>query len=272
MKILDIIVEAAPSNMTPAEINAVIDAWKKQNPEAVAKYKVDPLAGKNPAAANLLRTAVGIAPLVQLNLNLYALEQVAAQPLATFQQSNPKFASFTQEQKDSYIKQMRDMYYGVWSAQFLIPILGAWLKKGTPVVNVLFDFLEGYIGRIPGKAGGLIRGAITAAGSLFVLWLASEQGIAWLADSIFMPIIRMTGSGVAFTWDKIWPWIQEKTGIPLDKVNPNTQTAVDNDRKATLGGMKLMDPYEFANKEQDLIKRMNDKNKQTGGGIVPGGN
>jgi len=256
MKILDIITEA-PGTMTQAEIDAVVGNWKKQNPDAVAKLsKADPLAGKNPAAANLLRTAVGIAPLIELNLNLYALDQVAAQPLATFQQSNPKFASFTQEQKDAYIKQMRDMYYGVWSAQILIPILATWLKKGTPVVNTLFDFLESYIGRIPGKAGGLLRAAIVAAGSGIVLWLGTDSGIAWLAGSIFMPIIRMTGTGVAFTWDKIWPWIQEKTGIPLDKVNPNTQTAVDNDRVANFKGLNLMDPNEFIKHQNDQDERM----------------
>jgi len=258
MKILDIIQETSGTNtMTPAEINAIIEAWKKQNPEAVSKYKVDPLAGKHPAAANLLKTAIGIAPLVQLNLNLYALEQIAAQPLDTFRRSNPKFAEFTQEQKDQYIKEVRDMYYGVWSAQILIPLLGAWLKKGVPVVNTLFDFLESYIGRIPGKAGALLRAAILIASNAFVLWLATPGGTEWLANSIFMPIIRMTGSGVAFTWDKIWPWIQEKTGIPLDKINPNTTTAVDNFRHSSgLGAIKMTDPKDFDKERQAMWNRV----------------
>jgi hypothetical protein len=273
MKILDIITE---QSMTQAQFDAYFAAWRKSNPEAVAKLiSADPLAGagplggKSPAAQKLLRTAIGIAPLVQLNLNLYALNQVAAQDLVTFRASSPEFANYTQADKDQYINQMRDMYYGVWFTAFLVPALAGWLVRGTPVVSSLFEMLENYIGRIPGRAGGFVNLAKQLTIPLFVGWLQSSEGIRWLGGTIFMPIIRTAGTGVVFTWDKIWPKIQEWTGLPLDKINQDTQNAVDADGKA-LSGMKFMNPYEFAKKEQDLTARMNARNKQYGGGIVPG--
>lgn len=278
MKILDIITEAPTNTMTQAQFDAYFAAWRKQNPQVVAKLSGGdpllsngPLGGKSAAAQKLLRTAVGIAPLVELNLNLYVLDQVAAQDLATFRASSPNFANYTQADKDQYIKQMRDMYYGVWFTAFLIPALTKWLVKGTPVVSSLFEMLEHYIGRIPGKAGGFVRLAEFLLVPLFVAFLQSPAGIEWLGGTIFMPIIRMAGTGVAFTWDQIWPKIQEYTKLPLDKINSNTQDAVDADNKNTaLSGMKMMDPYEFAQREKDLKDRMNTRNQQNGGGIVPG--
>ena len=264
MKILDIITEAPTNTMTQAQFDAYFAAWRKQNPDAVAKLSsadpltgAGPLSGKNPAAQKLLRTAIGIAPLIQLNLNLYALDQIAAQDLATFRASSPNLTNYTQADKDHYVKQMRDMYYGVWSAQILIPLLARWIGRSTPVVAQLLELIEHYIGRIPGKAGGAVRLAAELAVPLFVGFLGTDQGIAWLADSVFMPIIRMTGNGVALGWDKLWPIIQKYTGIELDKVNPNTQTAVDADREAGWTTKGWTDPYEFNKMDNDQEERIN---------------
>lgn len=255
MKILDIITEAKAPAELPAELQAIVTNWIAKNPDKVKAAEPNLMKRYNPNIITLFKNVLLYGPIVQLNLNLYALEQIAAEPLQTFRASNPAFAAYTQEQKDSYIKEARDLYYGVFAAQMVIPALTMWVVKGTKVIAEMFGLLEAAHGKIGGKLGTIVNVAGILAITGFMGFLGSTQGIAWMSDSIFMPIIRMSGTGVAWTWDKIWPMIQKYTGLPISDVNPETGAAVKRDR--TVGGFDSiqMTPHDEFRKSQDAMQQ-----------------
>jgi hypothetical protein len=253
MKILDIITEASTPTELPGELQTLVSNWIAKNPDKVRAAQPNLMTRYNPNMITLFKKVMIFAPLVQLNLNLYALEQIAVEPLAKFQTSSPAFAAYTQEQKDAYIKEARDLYYGVFAAQMVIPALGKWIRGGTPVVKEMFDLLEASFGKLGGKLGSIVKIFVAVGIEAFILFLGTPAGIAWMSDSIFMPIIRMSGSGVAWTWDKIWPVIQKYTGLPIDKINPNTQVAVDKTRSyGGLDNFKMMGSQEFKNRQDNM--------------------
>jgi len=257
MKILDIITEAPASTEIPGELQTLVSNWIAKNPEKMKGADVKVMSRYNPNMITLFKKVMIFAPLVQLNLNLYALEQIATEPLQTFRASSPSFAAYTQEQKDSYIKEARELYYGVFAAQMVIPALGRWIRSGTPVVREMFDLLEASFGRIGGKLGSIVKIFVAVGIEAFILFLGTPQGIAWMSDSIFMPIIRMSGSGVAWTWDKIWPKIQELTGLPIDQINPNTGDAVKRAVSVnSFGNITMPDPEQFKNQQDAMWKRV----------------
>jgi hypothetical protein len=136
-------------------------------------------------------------------------------------------------------------------------MLGRWIRGGVPVVREMFDLLESSFGKLGGKLGAIVHVAGLIAINGFIIFLGTPQGIAWMSDSIFMPIIRMSGTGVAWTWDKIWPKIQELTGLPISDVNPETTAAVKRDiSQNSFGSIKLMDPQQFKNQQDAMWKRV----------------
>ena len=256
MKILDIITEA-PAQQLPAELESLVSNWIAKNPDKMKSADTKVMARYNTNMITLFKKVMIFAPLVQLNLNLYALEQIAAEPLAKFQASSPAFAAYTQEQKDSYIKQARELYYGVFAAQMVIPALAKWIRGGTPVVRELFDLLEASFGKIGGKLGSIVKIFVVVGIEGFIWFLGTPQGIEWMSDSIFMPIIRMSGSGVAWTWDKIWPMIQKYTKLPIDQINPQTDAAVKRDiSQNSFANIKMPDPEQFKNQQDAMWKRV----------------
>jgi hypothetical protein len=238
MKILDIIVEATPviPTLNYADIEKVALAWTRASPENAAKAEKAAqlaLSKYNADFISIFKQAALIAKITQLNVNLYALEQMAKEPLENFQTLNPAFASFTIEQKASYIKGMRDQIYGVFSVQILLPALTAWLAKGGLTEALLKTLGKVGVGIFGSKISGLIKIVAVVGMEGFLLWLNTDGGRTWLANSIFMPMIMSIGAGVTWGWDKIWPTIQDITGIPIDKINPNTQKDVEIARAAT---------------------------------------
>jgi len=257
MKILDIITEASTPTELPGELQTLVSNWITKNPDKMKGADAKVMTRYNPNMITLFKKVMIFAPLVQLNLNLYALEQIAAEPLAKFQTSSPAFAAYTQEQKDAYITQSRELYYGVFAAQTVIPMLGRWIRGGVPVVKEMFDLLESSFGKLGGKLGSIVKIFVAVGIEGFILFLATPAGIAWMSDSIFMPIIRMSGTGVAWTWDKVWPMIQKYTGLPISDVNPETTAAVKRDiSQNSFGNIKLMDPQQFKQNQDAMWKRV----------------
>jgi hypothetical protein len=253
MKILDIITEAKAPAELPAELQAIVSNWIAKNPDKVKAAQPNLMKRYNPNMITLFKNVLLYGPIVQLNLNLYALEQIAAEPLQTFRASSPAFAAYTQEQKDVYIKEARDLYYGIFAAQMVIPALMAWVVKGTKVIAEMFGLLEAAHGKVGGKLGAIVNVAGILAITGFMGFLGSPQGIAWMSDSIFMPIIRMSGSATAWTWDWIWPKIQELTGLRISDVNPATTQSVAQARTyGGLGNYKMMDPQEFKQRQDNM--------------------
>ena len=229
MKVFDIIVEATPSpaKLTQQEIEALAKTWISKNAQEANAIAENSLK-KYPDSSMKVFKIIGITALVgTLNMNLYALNEIAKEDLATFRASDPKFAAYTQEQKDEYIKNARDQYYGIFGTQILMKPIILWVRNKMPGVKQLFDIIE----RGLGPKGKLI-GMATVLG--LQLALETQTGQEFLGDSI-MQLIRFGGSGVAFTWDKLWPEIQKFTHMPVDRINPDTQKAVDNTRKGSEG-------------------------------------
>lgn len=237
MKILDIIYETTPTakvQLSATDIEALAKAWITANPQKAAGYSATATKGYSGGVLKIFKTVGLITYIAELNLNLYALNEIAKEPLETFRSSNPKFSSYTQEEKDAYIKTARDQYYGIWSTQILVPLLAKWIRGGMPVVKQFFDLLENEFGAVGGAKGRVLFKIIGTVGmTALMAWLGTPGGTEWLANSIFMPLIRTVGSGVAWSWDKIWPTIQDVSGMPLDKINPDTQQSVDNVRQSS---------------------------------------
>ena len=252
MKILDIITEAQAQQVSPA-LEKVVADWLAKNNTKGLDTRV--MSRYNPNMLTLFKKIMIWVPLVQLNLNLYALEQIAKEPIQTFQARSPEFASFTPEQRDTYIKEARDLYYGVFATQMLLPALTKWIVRGTPVVRELFALLEASFGKIGGKLGTIIKIFAVVGIEAFVAFLATPAGIQWMSTSIFMPIIRMSGSATAWTWDHIWPTIEKYTGLPIGDINPETGAAVKRDRNAGGFDSIQMTPHDEFRKSQDAMQQ-----------------
>lgn len=221
MKILDIIVEAVPVTpvaITQAEVERMAQRWIATNPEAAKNLADNALKQYSDSTARLFKIIGLTATIVELNVNLYALEQIAKQDLATFQSSDPAYANFTQEQKNAYVDQARDQYYGVFTAQIVSRWVIIWVRNKMPGLRELFDFVERGLGT-KGKIAGEV--AIFA----FQTFLNTKAGQDFLGNWI-MNLIRFAGKGVAGTWDRVWPEIEKYTHLPISKINPETDKAV----------------------------------------------
>jgi len=221
MKILDIITETtpiAPVVLTQQQIETLAQSWIKANAKQAGALAQESLTKYGPASLKIFKI-IGITALVGiLNVNLYALEQIAKQDLATFRASDPAYANYTQEQKNAYIDNARDQYYGIIATQILMKPIIIWVRNGTPMLKQLVDVVEkglGSKGKIIGHAAIL---ALQAS-------LSTEYVRGLLGQSI-MKIIRFGGKGVAGSWDWLAGHIEDKTHLPISKVNPETGKAV----------------------------------------------
>ena len=248
MKILDIIVETtpAPVTITQAEVERMAQRWIATNPEAAKNLADHTLKQYSDPTARLFKIIGLTATVVELNLNLYALEQIAKQDLATFQASDPAYATFTQEQKNAYVDQARDQYYGVFTAQIVSRWVIIWVRNKMPGVRELFNFVERGLGT-KGKIAGEI--AIFA----FQRFLSTKPGQDFLGSWI-MNLIRLAGKGVAGTWDMVWPEIEKYTHLPISKINPETDKAVKANTAAQ-AGPPVGDYDDFQKASQQLYKK-----------------
>jgi hypothetical protein len=255
MKILDIILETATvaPALTAEQIGRLAQVWIKAHPEDAKALADDALNKQGASTARLFKIIGLTATVVELNLNLYALEQIAKQDLATFRSSDPAFANWSQEQKNQYVDQARDQYYGVFAAQIVSRWVIIWVRNKMPGVRELFNFVEAGLGT-KGKIVGEV--AIFA----FQTFLNTKAGQDFLGNWI-MNLIRFAGKGVAGTWDKIWPEIEKYTHLPIGQVNPNTGAAVQANTTAQASG-----PIASYN---DMEKRKADNRKEFVG-IAPG--
>jgi len=247
MKILDIITETTPAPvvLTQQQIEGLAKSWISNNAaqaEALAKTSLS----KYDDASLKIFKIIGITALVGiLNVNLYALEQIAKQDLETFRASDPAYANYTQEQKNAYIDNARDQYYGIIATQILMKPIIIWVRNGTPMLNKLVDVVEkglGSKGKIIGHAAIL---ALQAS-------LSTEYVQGLLGQSI-MKIIRFGGKGVAGSWDWLAGHIEDKLHIPISQINPETGKAVKANG-AVQAGPKLATYADMEKAKADIQK------------------
>ena len=255
MKILDIITETTPvaPALTAEQVEKLAQVWIRSNPEAAKAMSENALQKYGDPTARLFKIIGLTATVVELNLNLYALEQIAKQDLATFRASDPAFANWSQEQKNEYVDRARDQYYGVFAAQIVSRWVILWVRNKMPGVRELFNFVERGLGT-KGKIVGEI--AIFA----FQTFLNTKAGQDFLGTWI-MNLIRFAGKGVAGTWDTVWPEIEKYTHLPISQINPETGKAVAANTTAQASGP--IASYD------DMEKRKADNRKEFVG-IAPG--
>jgi hypothetical protein len=227
MKILDIITETAPIVLTQQQIETLAQSWIKANAKEAEALAQSSLTKYDAGSLQIFKI-IGITALVGiLNVNLYALEQIAKQDLETFRASNPAFANYTQEQKNAYIDNARDQYYGIIATQILIKPIIIWVRNKTPMLNKLVDVIEKGLGT---------KGKIIGHAAILALQASlSTEYVQGLLGQSLMNLIRFGGKGVAGSWDWLAGHIEDKLHVPISQINPATGAAVAANGAAQAG-------------------------------------
>jgi len=255
MKILDIITEAA----TPVTAEAVALAWITANPDQADAHRaaLEKKWTAGNSAMRFFKTTNIWLPTIEAGAKVYALEQIAGQSLAQFKQGYPEFASYTEEQKAIWISKARDEIFGIWVAQYATQALIRFAFGSASLLGTFLRTFGGAAGTVitkkPGIAGKLIEEGIVAAAQVF---LSSPYGTKMIKEYIGPAFFNVPGAIVTGSWDWLVKWIEEWTGININKtVTPNITAAVDVASAASTNGIKWSDPAQDAKDYADFEKQ-----------------
>lgn len=216
MKVLDIITETKDSGIPPEltrfekntlAANKYAEAWKKGLP------------GKVYGLLSLLGVAVAC---TQFGVHMMALQELAGLPDDEFRKHVPNLG--VDQSPDQWVKEVRGKLWATLSIQVLIPAIFSITKK-LPIVTQLIGIIAGSAGVLFGRSGaGFVIGVKfveKAAMTAFMVWLGTEAGSRWIADTIFFQWI-MTPLGIAEAnlWDKFYTkFVEVTTGKAPEQTN-----------------------------------------------------
>jgi hypothetical protein len=255
MKILDIITEATATVPT---VEAIAQAWITANPEKADAHRAS-LEKKWTAGNSAMKffKATNIwGPTIEAGAKVYALEQIAGQPLAQFKQGYPEFASYTDVDKAKWISRARDEIFGIWVTQYAAQAILRFVFGSASLLGTFLRTFTGAAGTIitkkPGIGGELIKEGIIAAAQVF---LTSSYGTKLIKEYIGPAFFNVPGAVVTGSWDWLVKWIEEWTGININQqFAPNTTAAVDVASAASTNGIKWSDPTQDAKDYADFEK------------------
>lgn len=259
MKVLDIITETKTAEVS--DIPALTRFEK--NTAAANDYAAEWKKGISGKVYGLL-TVLGLATAcVQFGAHMMALQKLAGLPDDEFRKYVPELRS--DQSPDQWVKQVRAKLWGTFSVQILVPVILIMAKK-LPVITQLLAIIAGGAGAVFGRSGaGFIIGVKfveKAAMTAFMVWLGTEAGSKWLADTVFFQWI-MTPVGIAEA--NIWDTVYTKIGEFATGKKPE-QTNIDKRVEKANGGPE---PEKFTNAELKQIDKDNAAALNTTSGFDP---
>ena len=266
MKILDIITEAT-TPITPASAEAIAQAWILRNPEKHAAY-VESLKKNWTLGTSIMKyfkygNVWG--PTLVAGAKVWALEQIAKEPLDSFRKSDPTFAAYTDLEKAQWISKARDEIFGIWFAQYAVQGI---IRGAFASASLLGTFLR--------TVGGVAGAAVTKKGNGFSIgsaifeeamiataqvWIQSPSGNKWLKEVIGPAFFNAPGAVITTSWDWLVEKIEEWTGINVNKeLTPGIDDAVKKTVAADTTGITWKDPAKAAKDYADFEKRTQSTN------------
>lgn len=217
MKVLDIITETTDTLPVPPELTRF-----EKNTVAANKYAEEWKKGVSGKVYGLL-TILGLATAaVQFGSHMMALQKMAGLSDEEFRKQVPSLRA--DQSPDQWVKEVRGKLWATFSLQILIPAIVG-ITKRLPVITEILAILAGSAGAVFGRSGaGFVMGAKfveKAAMTAFMVWLASEAGSKWIADTVFFQWI-MTPLGIAEAnlWDKFYEkFFEVTTGKKPEQTN-----------------------------------------------------
>lgn len=208
MKVLDIITETTD----PVDVPPALTRFEK-NTVAANKYAEEWKKGINGKVYGLL-TVLGIAAAaVQFGSHMMALQKMAGLSDEEFRKYVPDLRA--DQSPDQWVKEVRGKLWATFTIQILIPVIVR-ITKNLPIITELLAIAAGGAGAVFGRSGaGFVMGVKfveKAAMTAFMVWLGTEAGSKWIADTVFFQWI-MTPLGIAEAnlWDKLYEKFFEVT-------------------------------------------------------------
>lgn len=254
MKILDIITETT----APPSAEAIAQAWITAHPERADAYRatLDKKWTAGDSAMKFFKTTNIWAPTIEAGAKVYALEQIAKQPLEQFKQGYPQFASYTEEQKAIWVSRARDEIFGIWVAQYAAQAIIRFVFGSASLLGTFLRTFGGVAGTVitkkPGFGGAVVQEAIIAGATYY---LQSESGTKMIKEYIGPAFFNVPGAVVTSSWDWLVKKIAGWTGIDINQtLTPATTAAVDVASAASTSGIKWSDPAQDAKDYADFEK------------------
>lgn len=260
MKILDIITEAT----TPVSADALAMAWIKANPEKAAAYQ-ETLAKQWTLSTSIMKyfkygNVWG--PSLLAGAKVWALEQIAKEPLETFRKSDPAFAAYTDLEKAQWISKARDEIFGIWFAQYAVQGIIRGCFASASLLGAFLRTVGGAAGlavtKKPGFGAAVAQELMIAAAQG---WIGSPMGTKWLKDLIGPAFFNAPGAAITTSWDWLVELIEKWTGVNINKeLTPGIDDAVKKTVAADTTGVTWKDPAKAAKDYADFEKRTRSTN------------
>ena len=268
MKILDIITEVTA---TAPSAEAIAQAWITANPEKADAHRAS-LEKKWTAGASAMRffkTTNVWAPTIEAGAKVYALEQIAGQPLAQFKQGYPEFANYTEEQKAIWVSKARDEIFGIWVAQYAAQAIIRFVFGSASFLGSFLRTFGGAAGTVitkrPGFGAAFLQELVIAGATI---WIQSPSGIKLIQENLGPAFFNVPGAVVTGSWDWLVKKIAGWTGIDINQtVTPNIANAVNVASAADTTGIKYKDPAQADRDYADFEKLTRSRG---GTGKMPG--
>jgi hypothetical protein len=215
MKVLDIINES--TSWTDAFPS--VTAWMKKNERRRARNERIIMGRWGSKVLVFLKVLMIAGPCLEFSLRVMALEDIAGLPDDEYTRVTGEPAS----EKSVWVEKSRNMMWGLFSVQILLPIIYAGVKRIsfiTPILTILAGFAG--VGLTKSAAGFMVGARVIeqSAIALLVNWLGTKEGADWLSKSFFGPFLMPVGAVGSYAWDFISENFFKVTGItPPEKSN-----------------------------------------------------
>jgi len=261
MKILDIITEATTPVVTA---DALAMAWIKANPEKAAAYQ-ETLAKQWTLGTSIMKYfKYGNVwyPSLLAGAKVWALEQIAKEPLETFRKSDPAFAAYTDLEKAQWISKARDEIFGIWFAQYAVQGIIRGCFASASLLGSFLRTVGGAAGlavtKKPGFGAAVAQELMIAAAQV---WIGSPSGTKWLKDLIGPAFFNAPGAAITTSWDWLNELIEKWTGVNISQqLTPGINDAVKKTVAADTTGITWKDPAQAAKDYADFEKRTRSTN------------
>jgi hypothetical protein len=263
MKILDIITETT----TPASSEAIAQAWILRNPEKHAAYlkTLEKQWTLGTSIMKYFKYGNVWGPSLLAGAKVWALEQIAKEPLDTFRKSDPAFAAYTDLEKAQWISRARDEIFGIWFAQYAVQGMIRGCFASASLLGAFLRTVGGVAGVAVSKKGnGFSIGSAIFEEAMIAtaqFWIQSPSGTKWLKEVIGPAFFNAPGAVITTSWDWLVDKVEEWTGVNVNKeLTPNIDDAVKKTVAADTTGITWKDPAKAAKDYADFEKRTRSTN------------
>ena len=199
-------------------------------------------------------------PTLEAGAKVWALEQIAKEPLDSFRKSDPAFAAYTDLEKAQWISRARDEIFGIWFAQYAVQGIVRGCFASASLLGAFLRTVGGVSGvALSKKGGGFSIGRAVFEESMIAAaqyWIQSPAGTKWLKEVIGPAFFNAPGAVITTSWDWLVDKIEDWTGVNINKnLTPNIDTAVKKTVAADTTGITWKDPTQAAKDYADFQKR-----------------